>query len=182
MPWHRPLLAQPGPWREAIHCALLSSFICASILNATCLLLAASLAAGLIKPTLAKVHIACALTAHVDTRRRYWPTMVPRRCSDSCLPVDRQMWATLASAQVWTSAWRSSEPSPQLPTTHTNIQKLTNWFVLNRPKSDHCLALSVNHSLLVEKINLLDFQSYYMDFSKILNVFVKIGTSISLKC
>ena len=114
-PWHRPLLAQPGPWREAIHCALLSSFICASILIATCLLLAVSLAAGLIKPTLAKVHIACALTAHVETRRRYWPTMIPRRCSASCLPVDRQMWATLASAQVWTSAWRSSEPSAQLP-------------------------------------------------------------------
>ena len=40
-PWHRPLLAQPGPWREAIHCAFLSSFICSSILIATCLLLAA---------------------------------------------------------------------------------------------------------------------------------------------
>ena len=63
IPWHRPLLAQPGPWREAIHCALLSSFICASILIATCLLLAASLAAGVIRPTLAKVHMACALTA-----------------------------------------------------------------------------------------------------------------------
>ena len=90
-PWHRPLLAQPGPWREAIHCALLSSFICPSILIATCLLLAASLAAGVIRPTLAKVHMACALSAHVDTRRRYCPTMVPRRCSDSCLPVERQM-------------------------------------------------------------------------------------------
>ena len=67
IPWHRPLLAQPGPWREAIHCALLSSFICASILIATCLLLAASLAAGVIRPTLAKVHMACALTAHVET-------------------------------------------------------------------------------------------------------------------
>ena len=115
MPWHLPLLAQPGPRREAIHCAFLSSFICASILIATCLLLAASLAAGVIRPTLAKVHMACALTAHVDTRRRYCPTMVPRRCSDSCLPVDRQMCATLASAQVWTSAWRSSEPSPSCP-------------------------------------------------------------------
>ena len=112
-PWHLPLLAQPGPLREAIHCAFLSSFICASILIATCLLLAASLAAGVIRPTLAKVHMACALTAHVETRRRYCPTMVPRRCSDSCLPVERQIWATLASAQVWTSAWRSSEPSPQ---------------------------------------------------------------------
>ena len=90
-PWHRPLLAQPGPWREAIHCAFLSSFICSSILIAPCLLLAASLAAGVIRPTLAKVHKACALTAHVDTSRRYCPTMVPRRCSDSCLPVDRQM-------------------------------------------------------------------------------------------
>merc|ERR1711952_239733 len=117
MPWHRPLLAQPGPWREAIHCALLSSFICASILIATCLLLAASLAAGVIRLTLAKVHMACALTAQVEKRRRYCPTIVPRRCSDSCLPVERQMWATLASAQVWTSACRSSEPSPQLPTT-----------------------------------------------------------------
>ena len=57
IPWHRPLLAQPGPWREAIHCALLSSFICASILIATCLLLAASLAAGVIRPTLAKGHV-----------------------------------------------------------------------------------------------------------------------------
>ena len=85
-PWHRPLLAQPGPWREAIHCALLSSFICPSILIATCLLLAASLAAGVIRPTLAKVHMACALTAHVDMRRRYCPTIVPRRCSDSGLP------------------------------------------------------------------------------------------------
>ena len=117
IPWHLPLLAQPGPRREAIHWAFLSSFICASILIATCLLLAASFAAGVIRPTLAKVHMACALTAHVDTRRRYCPTMVPSRCSDSCLPVERQMWATLASAQVWTRAWRSSEPSPQLPTT-----------------------------------------------------------------
>ena len=116
-PRHLPLLAPPGPRREAIHCAFLSSFICASILIATCLLLAASLAAGVIRPTLAKVHMACALTAHVDTRRRYCPTIVPRRCSDSYLPVERQMWATLASAQVWTSEWRSSEPSPQLPTT-----------------------------------------------------------------
>ena len=81
-PWHRPLLAQPGPRREAIHCAFLSSFICASNLIATCLLPAASLAAGEIRPTLAKVHIACALTAHVETRRRYCPTIVPRRCSD----------------------------------------------------------------------------------------------------
>ena len=103
-PWHWPLLAQPGPWREAIHCAFLSSFICSSILLVTCLLLAASLAAGVIRPTLAKVHKACALTAHVETSRRYCPTMVPRRCSDSCLPVERQMWATLASAQVWMSA------------------------------------------------------------------------------
>ena len=103
-PWHRPLLAQPGPWREAIHCAFLSSFICSSILLVTCLLLAASLAAGVIRPTLAKVHKACALTAHVETSRRYCPTMVPRRCSDSCLPVERQMWATLASAQVCMSA------------------------------------------------------------------------------
>ena len=117
MPWHLPLLAQPGPRREAIHCAFLSSLICASILIATCLLPAASLAAGEIRPTLAKVHMACALTAQVEMRRRYCPTIVPRRCSDSCLPVDRQMWVTLASAQVWTSACRSSEPSPQLPTT-----------------------------------------------------------------
>ena len=57
-PWHLPLLAQAGPRREAIHCAFLSSFICASILIATCLLLAASLAAGVIRPTLAKVHMA----------------------------------------------------------------------------------------------------------------------------
>ena len=90
-PWHLSLLAQPGPQRKAIHCAFLSSFICAFILIATCLRLAASLAAGVIRPTLAKVHIACTLTAHVDTRRRYCPTMVPRRCSDSCLPVERQM-------------------------------------------------------------------------------------------
>ena len=102
-PWHRPL-AQPGPQREAIHCTFLSSLICTSILIATCLLLAASLAAGVIRPTLAKVHMACALTAQVEMRRRYCPTIVPRRCSDSCLPVERQMWATLASAQVWTSA------------------------------------------------------------------------------
>jgi len=108
---------EPGPRREAIHCAFVSSLICASILIATCLLLAASLAAGVIRPTLAKVHMTCALTAQVEMRRRYCPTIVPRRCSDSCLPVERQMWATLASAQVWTSACRSSEPSPQLPTT-----------------------------------------------------------------
>ena len=130
-PWHRPLLAQPGPRREAIHCAFLSSLICTSILIATCLLLAASLAAGVIRPTLAKVHMACALTAHVDMRRRYCPTIVPRRCSDSGLPEDRQMWETLASAQVWTSAWRSSEPSPQLPTTKVcNSPK--DWSLLTR--------------------------------------------------
>ena len=57
-PWHLPLLAQPGPRREAIHYAFLSFFICASILIATCLLLAASLAAGVIRPTLAKVRMA----------------------------------------------------------------------------------------------------------------------------
>ena len=33
-PWHRPLLAQPGPRIEAIHCAFLSSLICTSILIA----------------------------------------------------------------------------------------------------------------------------------------------------
>ena len=117
-PWHRPLLAQPGPWREAIHCALLSSLICPSNLIATCLLLAASRAAGVMRPTLASKHIACALTAQVEMSRRYCPTMVPRRCSDSCLPVDLQMWATLASAQLWTNECRSSEPSPQLPATY----------------------------------------------------------------
>ena len=64
-PWHRPLLAQPGPWREAIHCAFLSSFICASILIATCLLLAASLAAGVIRPTLQKMKRICSFPGGV---------------------------------------------------------------------------------------------------------------------
>ena len=66
------------------------------------------------------------LTAHVEMRRRYCPT---RRCSDSGLPEDRQMWETLASAQIWTSAWGSSEPLPQLPTTKVcNSPK--DWYLL----------------------------------------------------
>ena len=65
MPWHLPLLAQPGPRREAIHCAFLSSFICASILIATCLLLAASLAAGVIRPTLQKMKRICSFPGGV---------------------------------------------------------------------------------------------------------------------
>ena len=62
----------------AYPCCLLYVLICSSILIATCLLLAASLAAGVMRPTLANVHIACALTAQVDMRRRYCPTIVLR--------------------------------------------------------------------------------------------------------
>ena len=48
--WHLPLLADPGPAKLAIQLALLSSRICLSILPATSLLLAASLALGVITP------------------------------------------------------------------------------------------------------------------------------------
>ena len=56
--WHPPLLAQPGPAKDAIHWALLSLLISSSICIATVLLAAASLAAGVISPTLASKHIA----------------------------------------------------------------------------------------------------------------------------
>ena len=51
--WQLPLLAHPGPAKDAIHCALLSLLISSTCLMATALLPAA-LAAGVIKPTLAK--------------------------------------------------------------------------------------------------------------------------------
>ena len=54
--WQPPLLAQPGPANEAIHWALLSLLISSSILIATALLAAASLAEGVINPTLANKH------------------------------------------------------------------------------------------------------------------------------
>ena len=94
--WQLPLLAQPGPDKDAI----LSLFISSTCLMATALLPAASLAAGVIRPTLAKRHKACALTAVVDNSRRYCPTTIPRSRSVSCRPVARTMCATLASAQL----------------------------------------------------------------------------------
>ena len=87
--WQPPLLAQPGPANEAIHWALLSLLISSSILIATALLAAASFAAGVINPTLANKHIACALTAVRESNRRYCPTIKPSRCSDSWRPVAR---------------------------------------------------------------------------------------------
>ena len=69
--WQFPLLAQPGPDREAIHCAFLSFLSCSSCLIATCRRPAASLAAGVIRLTLAKRHMACALTLVVEINRRY---------------------------------------------------------------------------------------------------------------
>ena len=87
--WQLPLLAQPGPAKDAIHWALLSLLISSSNLIATALLPAASFAAGEIKPTLAIMHKACALTAVVDTNRRYCPTIMPSIRSDSCRPVER---------------------------------------------------------------------------------------------
>ena len=82
--------ASPGlwPWREATHCALLSSLIGSFILIATCLLLAASLAAGAMRPTLAKVHIAC--------RSGYEVPILPHDCAqelESFLLLVRQMSA-----------------------------------------------------------------------------------------
>ena len=115
--WQLPLLAQPGPDKDAIHCALLSLLISSTCLMATSLLPAASLAAGVTKPTLAKRHIACALTAVVDISRRYCPTTMPKSRSVSCRPVDRTMCATLASAQLWLKECRSQLPSPQCPAT-----------------------------------------------------------------
>ena len=56
--WHPPLLAQPGPAKDAIHWALLSLLISSSIRIATVLLASASFAAGVINPTLASKHIA----------------------------------------------------------------------------------------------------------------------------
>ena len=87
--WQFPLLAQPGAAKDAIHWALRSLLISSSNLIATSLLPAASLAAGDIKPTLASMHIACALTAVVDTNRRYCPTIMPSIRSHSCRPIER---------------------------------------------------------------------------------------------
>ena len=56
--WQLPLLAHPGPSKDAIHCARLSLLISSSRLIATTLLPAASLAAGVISPTLASRHMA----------------------------------------------------------------------------------------------------------------------------
>ena len=114
-----PLHLPPSTAPSSIHCAFLSSITCASNLIATrsCLLLTPS-RCRLIRPTLAKMHN-CTLPHSTcwDKASTYWPTMVPRRWQDTCLSVERQMWATLTSAQVWTSAWRSSEPSPHFQTT-----------------------------------------------------------------
>ena len=98
--WQLPCLAQPGPDRDAIHWALLSLLISSTNLMATSLLPAASLAAGVIRPTLAKRHIAWALTAVVDKSRLYCPTTMPSSRSVSCLPVALTMCATFASAQL----------------------------------------------------------------------------------
>ena len=73
----------------------MSLLISSSILIATALLAAASLAAGVINPTLANKHIACALTAVMESNRRYWPTIKPSKCSDSWRPVALVRWATL---------------------------------------------------------------------------------------
>ena len=81
--WQLPPLAQPGAANDAIHCALLSRLISSSNLIATTLLPAASLAAGVIKLTLAIMHIAWALTAVVDINLRYCPTIMPSIRSDS---------------------------------------------------------------------------------------------------
>ena len=78
-PWHRPLLAQPGPSSPAIHWALASSLISLSSRMDTWRLPAAALAAGEISPTLDRVHMAPARTAEVDTSRRYRPTTSPSR-------------------------------------------------------------------------------------------------------
>ena len=87
--WQPPLLAQPGPANDAIHWALLSLLMSSSILIVTALLAAASLAAGVINPTLANKHIACALTVVRESNRRYCPTIKPSWCSDSWRPVAR---------------------------------------------------------------------------------------------
>ena len=97
--WQLPLLAHPGPANDAIHWALRSLLISSSNRIATTLLPAASLAAGEIKPTLANMHMAWALTAVVDTSRRYCPTIIPSIRSVSCRPVERVRCATRASAQ-----------------------------------------------------------------------------------
>ena len=76
--WQFPLLAQPGPAKDALRSLLISS----SNIIATSLLPAASLAARDIRPTLASMHVACALTAVVDTNRRYCPTIMPSIRSD----------------------------------------------------------------------------------------------------
>ena len=93
--WQLHLLAQPDPAKDAIHWALLSLLISSTCLMATALLPAASFAPGVISPTLAKRHMACALTAVVDKSRLYWPTTVPRSRSVSCRPVARTICATL---------------------------------------------------------------------------------------
>ena len=73
--WQRPCRAQPGPLRLAIQWALLSSLSSLSILPATSRLLAASLACGVITPTLEMRHWACALTIVVLKSLLYWLVM-----------------------------------------------------------------------------------------------------------
>ena len=146
--WQLPLLAQPGPANDAIHCALLSLFIASVNLMASSLLPAASLAAGVTNPTLAKRHMAWALTAVVDRRRRYWPTTIPSWCSDSCLPVALTMWATFASAQVCTNVCRSLLPSPQWPTKQQQQQQPTN-VDFQYPKSAYCRLRECNDLVFV---------------------------------
>ena len=85
--WQPPLLAQPGPANDAIHWALLSLLISSSILIVTALLAAASLAAGVVSPTLVIKNIACDLTAVMESSRRYCATIKPSRCSDSWRPL-----------------------------------------------------------------------------------------------
>ena len=87
--WQLPLLAHPGPAKDAIHWALLSLLFSSSRLIASSLLPAASLAAGVISPTLVNMHIAWARTAVVEISRRYCPTIMPSILSDCCRPVDR---------------------------------------------------------------------------------------------
>ena len=65
------------------------------LLIVTALLTAASLAAGVISPTLASKHIAWALTAVMESNRRYCPTIKPSKCSYSWRPVALVSWHSI---------------------------------------------------------------------------------------
>ena len=78
--WRHPLWSQVPP-----HLLLI----------VTALLTAASLAAGVISPTLASKHIAWALTALMESNRRYCPTIKPSKCSYSWRPVALVSWHSI---------------------------------------------------------------------------------------